>query len=261
MPKHKASFGNNTRITEILPHLQHLTPYEIDQAPHSVGIYAWYSKFDAGPRDWKMEVATDDGRDLGIERTMSTVARHSARFFTPPLNVEVDGRLLERWKGRLTSVASERMRAKLATDSESDSSNGDGSDGNGAGALRKVVARPRLRGELVRLLSTTSPLFTAPLYIGVSDNLHRRLGSHVRDLERFTHAVERDPDAQSRLQEADLNFAMRAAGAGFRPGALEVWTLNLETLADDVPPDELRVLIEAVEWLLNRWHKPQLGRR
>jgi hypothetical protein len=251
-----------TGLARLLPHISRHTPFGVDQAPKAVGLYAWYGEFDAGPMDWKVDVDPESSRDLGIDRLLQATSRHSARYYPPPLEVSVSGRLLRRWEGRLSSTASALMRKKLASPPSPEESETDtGLDATGASALGKVLERPTLRGAFVDLVSLTAPVFSSPLYVGVTDDLRRRLGEHARDLEKFAGAVDRNPDVQSRLQQADKNFACRAVGSGFPPDALSVWTLNLETLYRDLPAEDARVLVEAVEWLLNRWHKPQLGKR
>ena len=50
--------------------------------------------------------------------------------------------------------------------------------------------------------------------------------------------------------------------AGFEENYLEVYVQDFSDFADgEYTDEELRTIAESAEWVLNRWHKPYLGRR
>ena len=117
---------------------------------------------------------------------------------------------------------------------------------------------------MVKALEIAMPVLSAPIYVGVATCLNTRLSQHVNDINKLSSAVNDDPEVRQRLREkGKSNFAQRAVAAGFTPESLQVWTCNLDLLIEDLESQshDARAVAEAVEWLLNRWHRPYLGRR
>jgi hypothetical protein len=218
-------------------------------------MYAWYPILDAGAADWGVQYA--EGRDLGIERLRSLLLRHSSRFNTPPLQVKAIGRLTASWEGSIPGFGASIMEQVISRQDESPEAAG---AVRARQALGQVLNAPRQRQRLVETLRLAVPAFVAPVYVGISDNLNRRLSEHVATLEKLYDAVIRDPSVRDRIP--DTNFASRAIAAGFTPDTLEVWILDLETAFEEAETaNELRILADAAEWLLNRWSRPLFGKR
>lgn len=241
-------------LNHLLPYIHRFRSTDLDDAPETPGIYAWYSVLAIGPKDWELDII--GGVDRGIERLGQVLARHSSRFSTPPLEVSAIGRFTASWKGRLFSDGVQQMQRSLSTTSQEPSTS------SHPPFLSQVLAGPHLRKALVDILGLATPLLSSPLYIGVSDDLRRRLREHAGMLQRCAKVVARDPSARERLLEEDTQFAFRAIGSGLTLENLEVWTLDLSSaLAKQYSNQDLRTLAEAAEWLLNRWHRPLHGKR
>jgi hypothetical protein len=236
----------------LLPHLKRFTVAGVQNAPAVPGIYAWYSVLSLGPKDWEVDI--DAGVDRGIGRLRMALSRHTARFAVPALEVIARGRFTASWRGEVQSDGSHELSEGLLNDQDEE---------EGAGALAKVLSAPALRSALVRVISAATPVLAAPLYIGVTDDLNRRLGEHASSLQKSLEAVARDPSARGRLLKSDKSFAFRAVGSGFTLDHLEVWAIDLGALVGNqqLSPSEIRTLAEACEWLLNRWHRPLHGKR
>lgn len=240
-------------LVSLLPHVARFAPNQVATAAEHVGIYAWYPVLDAGEADWRIEFKSDV--DLGIERMRSLLQRHSARFNTPPLEVHAVGRLTAQWRGSIPGSSGSSLEEFLSCPAEDEGA-------SHRTAFHAVLNAPGQRKRLVEILRFAVPIFSAPVYVGISDNLRRRLRDHVRDLMNLYETVQKDPDVRIRAQQKDMNFATRAIGAGFTPDTLEVWTLDLESAFEDATdPEGLRDLAEAAEWLLNRWSRPLFGKR
>lgn len=115
-------------------------------------------------------------------------------------------------------------------------------------SVEGVVEQADLRQALWEGLSTARavvPFISAPLYVGETTGLRGRLLEHLKQLEQFG----KDPES---IDETD--FAGRAARLDLVPDLLQVWYVSFEySMSHSV--------IVAIQDLLNRWHRPVLGRK
>jgi hypothetical protein len=125
-----------------------------------------------------------------------------------------------------------------------------------------------MRGRLERLLRTAIPVFSAPLYIGKARDLRSRISTHVQELQRLHEAVSGNPDLLESLREKvfgttpesiSSNFAARAVASGFAPDHLAVFALDITSITNSSLEDA-DALASTLEWLLNTWYRPLLGR-
>lgn len=224
------------------------TTRSVGNAPDKVGLYAWYSIPNIGKPDWEEDL--EDGRDLGAERFTSLLDRHTSRHKKPPLNARMDGAFGQLLAGKVKDVSYPKLsEAKHNLPNESF-----------INSLIDTIQHSSCREEMVMLLPWCSPLLSAPIYIGVTHSLQERLRRHVSDLRGILK------DFRGRSIPDDFGkggkkttFAVRAARQGFSVENLYVLTLTTES-DQRLDKDTIRNISEAVEWLLNRWHKPILGR-
>jgi hypothetical protein len=245
-------------VAYLVKHLEAFSCLNVDEAPESPGLYAWYGLLNAGPQDWELNLAA--GEDLGAQACRTLLQQHSSRFASPPLRLEARGTFSSIWRGDLRDASAERLRTILAGEVaavEKDPT----SDENQQRLLDSVLASSKLREILLGILKAATPILSAPMYIGVAMSLRARLRQHVDMLFKLASTAPASPRERERLL-ADSRFASRAIGMGFSADTLSVWTLNLASLYPDHSDQEaLRVVAETAEWLLNRWHRPLLGRR
>jgi hypothetical protein len=232
------------------------------KAPDAVGMYAWYGRLDAGILDWQYELV--EGKDVGINRFRILLQKHTSRFTPPPLVTTAATTFSALYKGTLEEQGINFLRSTLDAITVS-SAGQDDVEATSAKLLLDAIEQPKVREWLVKIFSVVNPIVSAPIYIGVAKSLNDRLGTHVNHLQKFSAAIAKEPLRRKELLQASKSsFGSRAIGMGFTIESLEVWTLNLEQLLDVDNPsekDKLRAVAEAAEWLLNRWHRPMLGRK
>jgi hypothetical protein len=232
----------------------------VSQAPKATGLYAWYAGLNAGLKDWELEVT--DGIDVGTERLRSLLKRHTAHYCFRELETTALGAFSQTWTGQLQDKTANILQNVLAE--PGDTQEQDSYDQKRAPKLQSTLESREARRLMVKALEAAIPVLSAPIYVGVADCLHTRLSQHVRDINKLTNTVINDPSSRQRLRkEKKTNFAVRAVAAGFSPENLQVWTCNLDLLIEEIgsKTQDARTVAEAVEWVLNRWHRPYLGRR
>jgi hypothetical protein len=236
-----------------------LTAYK---APDAVGMYAWYGRLDAGMLDWQYDLV--NGEDVGINRFRTILQKHTSRFTPPPLVTTAASTFSTLYRGMLEEQGINFLRSTLDAVTESSNSQ-DNIEATSAKLLLDAIEQPKMRAWLVKIFSAVNPIISAPIYIGVAKSLNERLGTHVNHLQKFSAAIAKEPLRRKELlQGSKSSFGSRAIGMGFTVESLEVWTLNIEQLLEVNNPsekDNLRAVAEAAEWLLNRWHRPMLGRK
>lgn len=201
------------------------------EAPEGPGLYAWYGNLHYGSADL---------RDAAAFRRL--LDRHSQRYALADLPVVIRGPFGRSWSG---SAHSESATGVLSQPS----------------GLQEVSESESDRKAMADLLMSLAPMFSAPLYVGVSKNVKHRLGTHQRHIVARLDSSEADVDAAS---SRDAEFADRVVGAGFSPSHLTVVVRELIVEAEDeteTAVQRARRLVEAAEWYLNRWFTPVFGRR
>jgi hypothetical protein len=243
----------------LLKHVEAFSCLDVDEAPDSPGLYAWYGTLKAGPQDWEMKLA--NGNDLGHKACRSLLQKHTTRHASPPLAMEGRGAFTTIWKGDLRDTTAETLANILAQDGATteDAASGDPYPGQ----FQEVLASERTREILLKILQIATPILAAPVYIGVATSLRTRLKTHTDLLFKLSKHVDKNPDARHELQKlTNTKFASRAVSMGFTPDSLTAWTLNLTSVyPQKADQDALRMVAESAEWLLNRWYRPMLGRR
>jgi len=246
-------------FVSLLKHVEAFSCLDIDDAPESPGLYAWYGILKVGPQDWEMKLANGD--DLGHKACRSLLQKHTTRHASPPLSLEGRGTFASMWRGDLRDMTAETLGALLAEDISA--------DGNATGGesypsqLNEVLGSSRTREILLKVLQVATPILAAPVYIGVAKSLRSRLKQHTDLLFKLSKYVSKNPEARRELVNAPKStFASRAISMGFTVDTLTVWTLNLASVyPEKEDQDVLRAVAETAEWLLNRWYRPMLGKR
>jgi hypothetical protein len=223
---------------------------DVAEAPKGPGVYAWYAKAPIGPRDWQPCIS--DGRDQGVDNFMRLLASHTLRFANVNLRVTADSSFDTSWEGTLKDTAMDmlaQMLGGMTTTDEEEST------------FRYVVHDAELRKVFASVLTNTTPAVAAPIYIGKSKHLSQRLQDHTSRISLLLKRCRLDRDYLDRLPEHD-EFADRAVKTGFNDETLEVYTWDLEQYRDlGFSDEQLHAIAVSLEFLLNRWHRPLLGRK
>lgn len=253
-------------LRQFLKYVSVYSCLNVDDATEGPGLYAWYGILSAGPRDWQLQLR--DGEDQGEAACRNLLQKHCSRFDSPPLQLDARGTFSTRWRGDLRDISSQRISSTLNGASVTDEDSPWRREESKGEEDRARILSDTLRSEVDRrlLLSTlalATPILSAPIYIGVATRLRQRLRQHVDSLIKFFEATSRNPALKEQLmQHKRTTFASRAIAMGFTPDMLSVWTLPLSLIGEDEHEEErLRAIAEVVEWFLNRWNRPLLGKR
>ena len=237
---------------------------EVSSAPETVGVYAWYGALYAPLADYRRAI-DETGVDLGAARLRAVLAKHLSRYQPDPLRISGRGSFGADWKGTLEDRAHETQQALVlgSVTPEPD----DKVDHGFASSLANVTRKEPLRRLLSLALAASTPFLEAPIYIGMTGNLRKRLDQHVGRYRTIRDAVVDDESklaaVKERARNGPSNFAIRAVAMDFAPEHLKVYALNINDLAAEsaATPGQMRDVATVAEWLLNRSHRPSAGRR
>lgn len=226
---------------------------KISHAPECIGIYAWYACLDMRAPDWSCN--TDEtGEDLANQRTRDIVNNHSKKY--QPLEFDLIGKsnFNQKWVGNLSPQLSSFFDENLNQNDRTEST-----------FLSDTFSTEKTRKHLAHLLKSSMPIFASPLYIGKSNNIRSRLQSHASTLKQIYNIIKDDDPRKEeiieRIKQDGANFGARAIAAGFTPDDLFVYVINIESIcAAGMKRKEIEKICSSYEWLLNRWHRPLLGR-
>lgn len=225
---------------------------DVDQVPESPGIYAWYVQFQATEQDWRLK-ASPDG-DLAIEGFLGLIEKYAGYYEPVPIKVTGRGTYGARWDGEMARDYALGDRAGAS-----------GENTRSSAKLEKLIDSldtESRREVLARILESTAPIFSSPLYIGVAENLRNRLRQHRRDFSAASEWLRDHPEDLEKIRLRGKDFGHRAAARGIAMEHLNVWVLDLaEDGTSGLPVSHLRATAESVEWLLHRLYTPILGRQ
>jgi hypothetical protein len=235
--------------------LRSLAIHEVDDAPQRPGLYAWYGSLAVGRADW--EELIQDGQDLGDKRSRAVIRGHAGRHTTSPLSVSAKAGFELEYAGTLSPKVDSELIGKVSAEP------GEMTEGK---VFDQVIASVSMRRTLLDVLAKSAPVFATPLYIGVSNNLRDRLKTHATELITLWGGVSRDPEYLATLVRDGgprSTFAFRAVSRGFSTENVRVWFSEIELAAGGQTLSDVnqKDVAEAAEWILNRCHRPLLGRK
>ncbi|RAJ62735.1 hypothetical protein K376_01463 [Streptomyces sp. PsTaAH-130] len=231
---------------------------DVEQAPESPGVYAWYVKFHASVQDW--ETNPVDGRDASIEGFLSLL-REYASFYEPlPISLRGSAPYGGRWDGTLELDHGVNHKQSQSSETGAERRENDRRERDRE-ALENTISSQTGRRALAQLLGRATPVFSSPLYIGVAENLNERLQKHRSNYSRAMEWLRKSPNDMERLREDAKNFGQRAASRGIPMENLEAWVIDLKVLESSTSVNSLRESAQSAEWLLHRLFTPVLGRQ
>ncbi|MBB3182293.1 hypothetical protein [Variovorax sp. Sphag1AA] len=207
-----------------------LTWSEIDLAPETPGVYAWYSRLVVSKADIDAVInRIKEASQHGEMQARAEVEDALDRFiFSPyretPYQVALRGQLKPKFSGEVIHEPSksESLIGRLATNPD------------------------RFR-TISDVLKAAAPWFTAPLYIGMAGNLRSRLRQHRNKIVEL-----RDLQGQGSIDDAvEAGFANQVVARNFDPTNLFV---HIAEVNDDAGE------YNDIENILNRINYPIFGR-
>lgn len=208
---------------------------EIGQAPPSSGVYAWYYNVELAQFDIERLISSLSETD-DPERASCLVKdffeRHVfGHFIEQPYTAVMRGPLKPTYEGTLAHRIS--LSGKL---------------------VDRIVEEPQRLYTVKSVLERSAPMFSSPLYIGMSSNLRTRLLRHKALIEKYSEYKVYNPDlavSDDSKDAADHSFAKEVVERQFVLTRLFVVT--------DVIEAESKNYVD-IENILNRIHFPLLGR-
>ncbi len=221
-------------------HISKIRPLsQVSDATTAIGVYAWYAMPSIGEADWSSEILGSD--ENAKNNIFAVVEKFSSSIETQPLCVNAKANFSTEWTGEI------REKNRAQTDREKRKCWGE---------------KDASRKQLVDAISCSFPLFFSPLYIGRATDqpLRSRLSEHYDKFHRHYRIARRDAGYAERLKESAHDFAGRAVARGFTPSELYFVTFSISENSSVVHPQEIESIL-TLEYLLNRWSLPILGRR
>mgnify|MGYP000500445530 CR=1 FL=1 len=229
---------------------------DIEDAPNAPGIYAWYHKLYLSAADMRVLSAATDDRVLS-EEALQLLEQQTEIFSNPPINLYGKGHFNSNWKAvfsEQSTIESDPFQRSLSAEELESFSNN----------KTKNEATNSFSKDFFKALTANVDVFAPPIYIGKAENLNTRLNNHIKTLRRVKKGLREDlgfRDAlEKRLRESSINFGHRAGAIGISEDNLIVKTVNFEKILPRESKEKLYKLAGEIEYFLNRWYKPHLGR-
>lgn len=128
--------------------------------------------------------------------------------------------------------------------------------------IHSATSTEERRLYLSEILKAAHPIISSPVYIGVTNNLNRRLKEHSETFLEVKDYCRRIDGYLAKLKEQvdwrASDFAHRAVAAELSSDNLFVALLPLDLNFDE---DAHQDILHSAEWLLNRWYTPSFGRK
>jgi hypothetical protein len=214
---------------------------QIDTAPTDPGIYAWYGELSIGARDWRDDIKADI--DEGEKNFRNLISRHTTRYCSVPLDVKAKSNFECEWQGILTDNGGMNLIKVLNAESVEtrDFEN----------KIKKCISNVTTRELLSKIFTSTTPHFSAPIYIGKAKNLNNRLNAHKSHFLSLSQQLLENPSIMDNLP-LDDQFASRAVKLGFKESNLKVYAINLLPFIEaGISLEEVVEIAETAEFLLN----------
>lgn len=262
-PPREETFEDSALIPEAYaePPIARLPMLDVDSAPDGPGLYAWYAHPQVVvPMSNESRADEDAAADF-----VNALQRYALLHEPSPISIKGASSYNIKWEGELRSeypLASLNNIVSLDSQSAVDSDDDYPDQGSTISHLQRVATSPSTRSTLTRILGSAIPVFATPLYIGITENLRKRLKRHKADFERVSDYLRNRPDDRERALNQARTFGHRAAARQVAMEDLEVWLLDVSKLVQaDVNSDDVRVITSSAEWYLHRLFSPILGRR
>ncbi len=203
---------------------------EIDLAPETPGVYAWYSRLIVSRADIEAVIRRiEDAKHKDVSSARAEVEAALERFiFSPyqesPYKVSLRGQLKPKYSGEV-------FHEPASSDS----------------LVERLIETPERFRVIAEILKSAAPWFTAPLYIGMASNLRKRL------LQHKTKIVELRDSWSGSIVEVppEAGFANQVVARGFDPTNLFVHVAQIHDATGEH---------NDIENILNRINYPIFGR-
>jgi hypothetical protein len=220
-------------------------PTEAEEVPELPGLYAWYLNF-INPQEF-----VDPKKFLAkYAQFAQSLNSDSEAEQKDPLGGNYVADLRGHGKFGDQYLAKLRIAHKLI-EIDSDSARSVPDDAKDAAAQH----------ILQQLFNDAFMIFAAPLYIGKTDNLKRRVEEHLTAIGDAGEVVERFGREQFVEYDNAKNFARRLAALNLKKGSLLFFCVPIDYQQLGITRAEATFWIEESEYYFNNISRPLLGRR
>ncbi len=116
--------------------------------------------------------------------------------------------------------------------------------------------------EILKILFNLGyPILSAPIYVGKSDNLKRRIDEHLTAIDDAKEVAGKFGEDWYVANDAPKTFARRFVGLNLDPSMLLVACVAIDPTALKVSPSVAMYWIEEAEYYFNNISRPSLGRK
>ena len=230
----------------------------LDTVPPGPGVYVWYVRPLIGKPDWQQSL-NPIGSDTGDDSLRSVLFEFSKSMAPLEVKAEVQTAFRDGWTGQLKSTTYSNASQRLLNHGQESSFEFPGAQ------VDNVMASEKLRKLLTEKLEESFVSFWSPVYVGKSKTLRKRLSQHIAEFRQLHDITSANPEVRGHL-EAELTnnpqsqprLASRLIYAGFKPEQCRIGYLSTES--ENLADTEAENLAEVLEWLLNTWNRPLLGK-
>lgn len=210
---------------------------QIGTIPADGGVYAWYFTPKLSTKDVNSLIEAVNQYKTASDEVSGRLAvqdflnEHIFRYFTEqPYNASISGPLKPLYQGVL------EHNSPLSTS-----------------LVERILADPNRLDTINRILESSVPNFSSPIYIGMSGNLFQRLSKHKALIEKYrqTPGLLLSTSGVDEEGRRDHSFAQEICTRGIPPSLLSV--------SVQVVPGVAQEWVD-VENILNRIHFPLFGR-
>lgn len=209
---------------------------EISNTPSAPGIYAWYYMPEITVADIQETISVvqnlrDKGDQSGAELAIEDILEKSLfRFFKEePYHAHIQGPLKPKYEGNLSQI--NQISTSL---------------------VKRLSITPERLFIIKEAIETSAPLFSSPLYIGMSDNLRKRLKLHKSLIARYRQREIIANDITGQIpSNPERSFAAQVCDRKMVPSRLFVITRLTKSQNREYTD---------IENILNRINYPLLGR-
>ena len=213
---------------------------QLETAPKSSGIYAWYYKPILRTFDIVTIINELNGceSDIQLEKLDKFLRKHMFDLFAEePYEVTFKGPLKPTYEGKAES--------KLELNKE---------------FLERLMKFPEKLYSLKTAIENSFPSFHSPIYIGKSKNLRKRLLKHKELIDRYKSNSVSTGTAEEGSDARDQSFAKGVVGRGMNETRLYVAVYDFKTHVDEQKERGNTDEEIDVEYILNRINFPLFGR-
>jgi len=220
-------------------------PTQAEDVPEQPGLYAWYLNF-INPQGF-----------IDPEKFLTKYEPYLRAFSTDKENEQIDpvrGTYLARLSG--SGRFGDEYSAQLQVSNKLIER-----DSRANRALPEAESREGGQEILRTLFNQGFQILSAPIYVGKSDNLKRRIDEHLAAIDDAQRVTGKFGDDWFVANDALRTFARRVIALGLDPSMLLFACIAINPTELNLTTTQAMYWIEEAEYYFNNISRPSLGRK